>query len=131
MNIASLVKAVPDVKYMFLNKYRTFTIRNEPSESDNMPDTHNGGVRGDRRITDEAITILKKADILFDTSGRGTNIPLLIELFGKTKIAFGSHSPLFDYLTARLRYESLKEEDLDSETKNLIRSENARRLLGL
>ena len=132
MDIASLVKKVPDAKYMFMNKYRAFSIRNEPSESDNKTDTYHGGLRGDSRITDEAINDFKKSNIVFDTGGKGTTKLLqLIELFGKTKFAFGSHFPFLDCLCGRLRIDTLKEEEADEATKELFRSGNAKRIIGL
>ena len=55
----------------------------------------------------------------------------LIEQFGANKIAFGTNTPILEYLTSRIRIESLKEEEADEKTKELIRSGNTRRLLSL
>jgi uncharacterized protein len=43
--------------------------------------------------------------------------------------AFGTHSPILDYLTGLLRIESLREDEADQKTKELLRSGNAKRFL--
>jgi uncharacterized protein len=69
---------------------------------------------------------------LMDTSGRSMNIlGELLKTIGKEKFAFGTHSPILDYLTGRLRIESLYESEADEETKELLRWGNAKRILGL
>jgi hypothetical protein len=72
---------------------------------------------------------------MFDTSGRsirGDNtLSELLTRFGSEKFAFGSHSPILDYLSGRLRIESLSEAEADEPTKELLRSGNAKRFLGL
>ena len=79
--------------------------------------------------------LIKKANILFDTSGReirGDNtLSELLKRFGKEKFAFGSHSPILDYLSGRLRIESMSEAEADEATKELLRSGNAKRIIGI
>jgi hypothetical protein len=47
------------------------------------------------------------------------------------KFAFGTHSPILDYLTGRLRIESMNEAEADEPTKEMLRSDNAKRILGI
>jgi hypothetical protein len=76
--------------------------------------------------------LLKLADILIDTSGRALSNPgEMIKRLGKEKFAFGTHSPVLDYLTGLLRIESLRPEEADEATRELIRSGNAKRILGI
>ncbi len=106
-DIMPVIRAVPDAKYIILN----------PANNIMLSD-------------DQDIGLIKKADILFDTSGRQINkLPDLLKSYGKDKFAFGTHSPILDYLTGRLRVEALRENEADEETKELIRSGNARRML--
>lgn len=81
------------------------------------------------------MALIKKAEILFDTSGRsirGDNtLSELLNRFGKEKFAFGSHSPILDYLSGQLRIESLSEAEADNETKELLRSGNAKKILAI
>jgi hypothetical protein len=108
MNIVPIVKAVPDAKYMILNVANGILLRGEDMK------------------------LFKKADILFDTAGRQVNsLPDLLKTYGREKFAFGTHSPFLDYLTGMLRIEALRESEADAETKELLRSGNAKRLLGL
>jgi predicted TIM-barrel fold metal-dependent hydrolase len=106
-NIVPIVKAVPDAKYIILN------------------------VANRGKLSDEDIETFKRADITFDTSGRQSKVLEIIEKYGKDKVAFGTHTPILDYLTGRIRVEALYEEEADDETKELIRSGNARRILGI
>lgn len=107
-DIIPIIKAVPDAKYMILN------------------------VANSTDLSDEETTLLKSADVLIDTSGRAiSKLGGLITSFGKEKFAFGTHSPVLDYVTGRLRIESLRESEADAGTKELLRSGNARRMLGL
>jgi hypothetical protein len=55
----------------------------------------------------------------------------MITRYGKDKFAFGTHSPVLDYLGGLLRIDSLYESEADEETKELLRSGNAKRMLGL
>ncbi|HWI93845.1 MAG TPA: hypothetical protein VNT20_21345 [Flavisolibacter sp.] len=114
-DIAVLVKEVPDAQYMILDARIT----------EHAPIT-----------TDESINILKNANVLFD-SVRSSGVPVagingesllyLINTFGKDKIAFGTETPFLDYCSPFIRVAVL--EEADEATKNMIWSENARRML--
>lgn len=107
-NILPIIKEVPDAKYMILN------FANAAS------------------LTADDMKLIKGADILFDTSGRSiTNLSEYMGTFGEDKFAFGTHSPILDYLTSQLRIESLRENEADEKTKERVRSGNARRVLGI
>ncbi|WP_118195357.1 amidohydrolase family protein [Albibacterium indicum] len=107
-NITPIIQLVPDAKYMILNIANGLTLREEMS------------------------SIFKKADVLMDTSGRSLNdFHRILNTHGKERFAFGTHAPILDYLTGRLRIDSLREVEADELTKNMIRSENAQRFLGL
>ena len=108
-DVVPIVKAVPDAKYLILNVANSIVL------SDN----------NDREL-------FKKADILFDTSGRTINtLGDQLITYGKEKFAFGTHSPILDYLTGLLRIEALREDEADTVTKELLRSGNAKRMLGI
>ncbi|MFA5245509.1 MAG: amidohydrolase family protein [Pedobacter sp.] len=107
-NILPIIREVPDAKYMILN------YANE--------------VKLDSIETD----LIKKTDLLIDTSGRMiTNMPVFLQRFGADKFAFGTHSPILDYLTGLLRIESLYDHEADEKTKELLRSGNAEKMLRL
>ena len=107
-NIVPIVKEVPDAKYLILN------------------------VANSMRVSDEETELLKKSDIIFDTSGRSiSNLGDLITRFGKEKFAFGTHSPILDYFAGIIRIESLRENEADELTKEMLRSGNAKRMLGI
>jgi uncharacterized protein len=110
-NVIPIIKAVPDAKLIIVNLANSIDLDEEEME------------------------LIKKASVLFDTSGRsirGTDsLDELIKRFGKDKFAFGSHAPVLDYLTGRLRIESMSEDDADESTKELLRSGNAKRFLEL
>ena len=110
-NIVPIVRIVPDAKYIIVNVANSFTL------------------------SDEELQLIRKADILFDTSGRtirgNDTMSELLKRYGKNKFAFGTHSPFLDYLTGRLRIESMSEAEADEATKELLRSGNAKRILGL
>lgn len=110
-NIIPVIREVPDAKYLILNLANSI------------------------KLNDEDRTLIKNAKVLFDTSGReirGENtLGELLKRFGKDKFAFGTHSPILDYLTSRLRIESMGEAEADEETRELIRSGNAKRILGI
>ncbi|MDD4108841.1 MAG: amidohydrolase family protein [Prolixibacteraceae bacterium] len=109
MDIMPVIRAVPDAKYMILNPANSILLRD-----------------------DKDTELIKKSDILFDTSGRSINsLPDLLNRYGKEKFAFGTHSPILDYLTGMLRIESLREEEADEETKEMLRSGNAKRMMGI
>jgi hypothetical protein len=110
-NVIPLIRAVPDAKFIIVNVANSFDLNDEDFE------------------------VIRKADVLIDTSGRSIrgedSLEELIRHFGKNKFAFGSHSPILDYLTGRLRIESMTDEEADHGTKELLRSGNAKRMLGL
>ena len=107
-DIMPVIREVKDAKYFIVNAANSMSLEQADDE------------------------LLKNIDFLIDTSGRALSNPGdLIQRFGKEKIAFGTHSPVLDYLTGLLRIESLKPEEADEATKEMIRSGNAIRMLGL
>jgi predicted TIM-barrel fold metal-dependent hydrolase len=107
-DIMPIIKAVPDTKYMILN------------------------VANSAELTDDETVLLQSADVLMDTSGRAiSNLGIMLKKHGNNKFAFGTHSPILDYVTGRLRIESLRESEADEKTKELLRSGNAMRILGI
>ena len=107
-DIVPIIKAVPDAKYIFLNLTNSI------------------------KLNEEEEMLLKSANMVVDTSGRSVNaFQELISRFGKEKFAFGTHSPILDYMTGLLRIESLRDSEADENTKILFRSGNAKRILGI
>jgi predicted TIM-barrel fold metal-dependent hydrolase len=107
-DVIPIIKEVPDARYMVLN------------------------IANGINANDEDIELFKNAELIFDTSGRNIyNLSELINKFGKEIFAFGSHSPILDYLTGLLRIESLRKSEADEATKELLKSGNARRMLGI
>ncbi|NMC37948.1 MAG: amidohydrolase family protein [Bacteroidales bacterium] len=110
-NILPVIKAVPDAKYIIVNLANSISL------------------------SGEEIDIIKGTDLVFDTSGRAIrgehDLALLLKRFGREKFALGAHSPFLDYLTGRLRIESMSNDETDESTKELIRSGNAIRMLGM
>ncbi len=107
-DIVPIIKEVPDASYIILN------------------------VANSMQLTTEETELLKKANLLMDTSGRSlSNLGELLDKFGKEKFAFGTHSPILDYLTGMLRIESLRDDEANEETKEMLRSVNAKRFLRL
>jgi predicted TIM-barrel fold metal-dependent hydrolase len=107
-DILPIVKAVPDAKYMILNFANA------------------------SKLNPEELNLVKGTNLLFDTSGRTiTNMADFINLFGADKFAFGTHSPILDYLTGLLRIESLYVIEADEKIKEMLRSGNAKTMLGL
>lgn len=107
-DIVPIIREVPDAKYLILN------------------------VANSTRLNEEETELIRSADVLFDTSGRSMNaFGELIGIFGKNKFAFGTHSPILDYLTGLLRIESLRTDEASEEDKELMRSGNAKRMLGM
>lgn len=108
-NVVPIIREVPDAKYMIVN------------------------LANGLGLSDADLDIVKRADILFDTSGRSiredNTLSELIRRFGKDKFAFGTHAPILDYLTGRLRIESMPDSEVDEATRELLRSGNARRML--
>lgn len=106
-DIIPVVKAIPDAKYMILN------------------------VANSTELAEDEKALLQSSDVLLDTSGRAiSNLGALLKNFGNNKFAFGTHSPILDYVTGRLRIEALRESEADEKSKELLRSGNAKRILG-
>ena len=110
-NVVLIIREVPDAKYMIVNLANNITLDEDDME------------------------VVKKADVLFDTSGRvirgDDTLSELLRRFGQDKFAFGTHSPILDYVTGRLRIESMSESEANEETKEMLRYANAKRMLGL
>jgi uncharacterized protein len=107
-DIMPIIKEVPDAKYFIVNAANSITVSTEETE------------------------LVKKTNLLFDTSGRIlVNFGEFIKIYGKDKFALGSHAPILDYLGGLLRIESLRVNEADETTKQLFRSGNAKRILGL
>jgi predicted TIM-barrel fold metal-dependent hydrolase len=107
-DIIPIIREVPDGKYMILN------------------------IANSTRLSDEESDLLRKTNILMDTSGRAISSPgEMISKYGKEKFAFGTHSPVLDYLAGMLRIDTLKEDEADEAVKNLLRSGNAIKMLGV
>ena len=107
-DVIPIIKEVPDAKYLILNIANGIDLNDKDTE------------------------LFKNTDIVFDTSGRNIyNLGELINKFGKDMFAFGTHTPILDYLTGLLRIESLRENEADEATKELLRSGNAKRILGI
>lgn len=109
-NIVPLIRSVPDAKYIIVNLANSI------------------------QLNDEDMELIKSSDIVFDTSGRAlrgeNDLSELLKRYGKDKFSFGTHSPFLDYLTGLLRIESMTEAEADEATKELLRSGNAKRILG-
>ena len=104
-DVMPLIRQVPDARYMIWN------------------------VANSTRLDGPDLELLKKTRVLMDTSGRATNnLEGLIEIFGLEKFAFGSHTPILDYITGRLRIEYL---DRPEAGKELLRYGNAAQFLNL
>jgi len=107
-DIMPIIHEVPDARYFIANPANSILV--------------------DEKETD----LLKKTELLFDTSGRNlANMGEMIKLYGKEKFAFGTHSPILDYLGGMLRIESLRQDEADDAVKELLRSGNAKRMLRL
>lgn len=108
-DIVPIVRAVPDAKFMIVN------------------------VANSTALNDDDLEILRKANVMMDTSGRlleGWPNPLLTK-FGREKFCFGTHSPILDYFTGLLRIEALKKDEADDATRDLLRSENIKKFIGI
>lgn len=84
------------------------------------------------KLSSQELYLVEKTDLLFDTSGRIiVNMADFLEMHGTNKFAFVTHSPILDYLTSLLRIESLNADEADEKTIELMRSGNAKKMLGL
>jgi predicted TIM-barrel fold metal-dependent hydrolase len=110
-NVIPLIREVPDAKYIIVNLANSLELSEEETE------------------------LVKRSNVVFDTSGReimgNDNLSELIRRLGREKFAFGTHSPILDYLTGLLRIESMSGSEADESTKELLRSGNARRIIGI
>jgi uncharacterized protein len=110
-NIIPIIREVPDAKYIIVN------------------------LANSNELSAEELELIRKADVVFDTSGRtlmgDDTLTELLKRFGREKFAFGSHSPILDYLTGLLRIESMNNSEADDVTKDLLRSGNAKRIIGI
>lgn len=104
-DVVPIIKAVPDAKYMILNVCNSMALNNEE------------------------MTVFNEANILMDTSGRSIFLERQLQKWGRQKFAFGTHSPILDYLTGQLRIKALRESEADNETIDLIESGNAKNML--
>ncbi len=107
-DVIPLIREVPDAKYLVLN------------------------VSGGVMLNDEDTALIREADIIFDTSGRNiSDLGSLLKKYGNDKFAFGTHSPMLDYLSGLLRIGALAAGEADEATREMLRSGNAKRLLGI
>lgn len=107
-DIVPAVRAVPDAKFLIMN------------------------VANSTALNEEDMALFRKADILMDTSGRSiTNWGDLFKRFGAGKFCFGTQSPILDYCTGLLRIESLRKEEADEQTRELLRAGNIKKMLGI
>ena len=107
-DILPLIREVPDTKYLILN------------------------ISGGIILSEEDTALIRKSSILFDTSGRHvSDLSNLLKKYGSDKFAFGTHTPILDYLTGLLKIESLRENEADEITKEMLRSGNSKRFLGI
>lgn len=105
-DIMPIIREVPDARYMILNVANSLSLEQEDAG------------------------IFKKANVLMDTSGRSMNsLSNLLKTHGKERFAFGTHSPLLDYLTGMLRIEALRDDEANETTRKLLRAENAQAFL--
>jgi hypothetical protein len=105
-DLMPIIRLVPDAKYLILNVANSYALNEEDTE------------------------LFRKANILMDTSGRAIiEFSDLLIKYGKDKFCFGTHSPLLDYCTGLLRIESLRDNEADESTKELLRSGNIKRML--
>ena len=107
-DIVPIIKVVPDAKYLILNVSNSTELNNDETE------------------------LFKKASIVMDTSGRAIcNLGELITVYGNEKFDFGTHSPILDYRTGLLRIESLRANEADEKTKELLRYGNAKKFFNI
>jgi uncharacterized protein len=105
-DLVPIVRQVPDARYLVLN------------------------VANSTQLNEEDLQLFRSADLILDTSGRNmSNLGELLQKFGKTKFAFGTHSPILDYLTGLLRVEALTSQEADEPTRELLRGGNIQRFL--
>ncbi|MEJ7693995.1 amidohydrolase [Daejeonella sp.] len=107
-SVMPIIRAVPDAKYMILNLANSVVLDEKDA------------------------ALLKKSTIIMDTSGRNVlDLGGLLKTYGSDKFCFGTHSPVLDYCTGLLRIESLRPDEADEKTKEMLRSENLRKFLNI
>lgn len=107
-NFMPLLKAATKTRFLFLN------------------------ISSGLAVNPEDVRLLRNDNVLFDTSGRSLHhMPSLLKEFGSEKFAFGSHSPILDYLTGMLRIESMTDQEANETVKNKLRYQNARRFIDI
>ena len=107
-DVIPIIKEVPDAKYFILNISNGISLKTEEAEA------------------------FSGSNIVFDTSGRNIgNMADQVKKLGNEKFAFGTHSPILDYLTGLLRIESMRPSEADATVMELLRSGNAKRILGI
>lgn len=107
-DIVPIVKAVPDARYLIVN------------------------VANSTALSDEETALFRKTELLMDSSGRNMiDWVDLFKRFGTNHFCFGTQSPILDYCTGLLRIESLRDNEADEKTKELLRSGNIKRMLGV
>jgi predicted TIM-barrel fold metal-dependent hydrolase len=113
-DVMPIIRAVPDGKFLIVN------------------------VANSTALSDEDLALLKKAHLLMDSSGRlpggGADVLLskfdeLLSTLGVDKFCFGTHSPILDYFTGRLRIESIGAHEIDEAGRERLRSGNIKQLL--
>ncbi len=103
-----IIREVPDAKFMIVNLANSVAL--------------------DEKDT----ALLKRSNIIMDTSGRNVlDLGGLLKTYGREKFCFGTHSPVLDYATGLLRIESLRPDEADEVTKEMLRSGNLKRFLAL
>lgn len=107
-NFIPVLEAVPEAKYVISNICNGFSLSSNERK------------------------VFNNANVLMDTSGRSlVNFAQMMKTYGSDRFAFGTHSPILDYVTGLLRIESLRKDEADEDTKERIRSGNARKFFGI
>lgn len=107
-NYMPLLREVPDAKYLFFNI------------SNGIP------------LNADEKALLKRTDFMFDTSGRSIDVVRnFLQEYGKDRFAFGTQAPILDYLSGMLRVEYLNADEVTPAEKEMLRSGNAKRFLGI
>ena len=107
-DVMPIIREVPDARFFIVN------------------------VANSTMLPEEDMALLKKANVLIDTSGRNIlDLGEMIRTYGAQRFAYGSHAPILDEVTGLLRIESLRESEADEDSKHRLRSGNAMRNLDL
>jgi predicted TIM-barrel fold metal-dependent hydrolase len=107
-DLIPILKKVPDAKYLILN------------------------VANSTLLGTEETALLQKVNFVMDTSGRNIiDLGELLKIYGTDKFVFGTHSPILDHRTGLLRIESLRENEANEKTKELLRGRNIQQFLNI